>query len=70
MDRKHIEDFVSARSYQIWEREGRLVGHDREIWERARAEIEAELHAAREGKVAGVVPPRPQVSARPVRHDA
>ena len=43
------ENRIKQRAYQIWENEGRPHGRDREHWERASREIEAE---AKPGKAA------------------
>lgn len=40
------EEEIKARAYDIWEREGRPAGREREHWDQARREIEAEQAAA------------------------
>jgi len=65
---KRLEACINTRSYLIWEREGRVPGHEREHWARARAEIEQELLAALEGITTDFVPPAFQISQRPVRY--
>ena len=52
------EERIRIRAYEIWEREGRLDGHDEHNWEQARREIEAEDAAA------GDEPEVPSVEAR------
>ena len=37
-----LERRVRVRAYEIWEREGRPAGCEREYWERPRQEVEAE----------------------------
>lgn len=37
---------VAGRAYQIWEREGRLHGHDLDHWLRAEREIMAKEHSS------------------------
>ena len=70
MDRKELEERISARSYAIWEREGRQHGRDAEYWERACREIEHELlEAALEGSDPQLVP-QLRVSQRPIRRNA
>ncbi len=39
------EDFIRLRSYLIWQREGCPQGKALDHWLRAKAELEAELHA-------------------------
>lgn len=70
MNNKQLEECISARSHAIWEREGRPSGHENDYLERARAEIEREMHAALEGRNNDFVPPRLHISQRPVRHHA
>lgn len=36
------EEEIRARAYAIWEREGRPTGREKQHWEQARREIEAE----------------------------
>ena len=38
-DEKKLEYKIKRRAYQIWSEEGQPVGHDREHWIRARAEV-------------------------------
>lgn len=68
MPNKQFDDYISARSYRLWEREGRPVGHDREYWRRACAEVEAELYDALQGRSNAFVPPQLPISPRPIRH--
>ncbi len=70
MTNKPFDDYISARSYLLWEREGCPVGHDREYWQRACAEVEAELQAALQGNASAFVPPQLPISRRPIRHSA
>lgn len=65
MNRWQLEEFISARSYAIWEREGRCGNAD-EYWERACLEIEEEVRAALEGEPNYVLP-RLDISQRPIR---
>lgn len=64
-----LDEWIRARSYAIWESEGRPEGHESEYWKRAAAEIEEQLRAAFEGECTDFVPPRLRISQRPVRHD-
>ncbi len=66
MNRWQLEEFISARSYAIWEREGRL-GCAEEHWDRACQEIEQEVRAALEGEPNYVLP-HLGISQRPVRY--
>lgn len=59
---------VRARSYLIWEREGRQNGHADEYWRQAETELEGECRAALEGKTTRFVLPRLGISRRPVRY--
>jgi hypothetical protein len=61
------EKSVRLRSYQIWEREGRKPGHDKEYWKRAEAELTAECRAALEGRTTRYVMAHPMISKRPLR---
>lgn len=70
MNSRQFDEFISVRSFQIWEREGRPAGHEREYWRRACAELEAELYDALQGHPSAVVPPRLPISSRPIRHSA
>jgi len=63
---KQFEDWIRARSYGIWEREGRIDGHAEEHWLRAEKEIEAEWQAAMKGENIRFVPPRPAITTPPV----
>jgi Protein of unknown function (DUF2934) len=67
MNRWQLEEFINARSYAIWEREGR-VGSAEEHWDRACQEIEDEVRAAIEGKPQYVLP-RLGISQRPIRYE-
>lgn len=70
MNRTELEERISARSYAIWEREGRQEGRDLEYWERASREIEHELlEAALEGSNPELVP-QLRVSQRPIRQSS
>lgn len=70
MNRDEFESRISARSYALWEREGRKEGMAEAYWERARREIESEfMVAAFEGRTNQFVVPQLHVSQRPVRHD-
>ena len=60
-------ELIRARSYELWEREGRQEGKAEEYWLRAEGEIEAECRAAIEGEKADVVLPLPRISRRPIR---
>ncbi len=64
-----LDEWIRARSYAIWEREGHLEGHEEEYWQRATLEIEEQLRAAFDGECKDFVPPRLTISQRPVRHD-
>lgn len=44
---------IRDRAHAIWEEEGRPEGRDREHWERAAAEVEAEERAAEPDDAAG-----------------
>jgi len=70
MTDRNLEACISTRSYLIWQREGCPIGHDREYWDRARAEIESELRHALEDGGPAFVPPRLDISRRPLRHVA
>ena len=61
-------EMIRARSYAIWEREGRQQGRDEAYWLRAEAEIEAECRAVIEGENPHMVLPLPRISRRPLRH--
>ena len=41
MDMKPIHDEIALRAYQLWEKDGRQQGRDREYWFRAEAELTA-----------------------------
>jgi hypothetical protein len=69
MYRSQIDDHISARSYEIWEREGRESGRADEYWDRARQEVEGEIRAAIEGRTTKVVLPHLPISQRPIRYD-
>lgn len=60
-------EMIRARSYELWEHEGRQDGKAEEYWLRAEIEIEAECRAAIEGKDTTVVLPLPRISRRPIR---
>ncbi len=70
MYRSQLDDYISARSYEIWEREGRESGRADEYWERARQEIEEEIRMAIEGQSTKIVLPHLPVSQRPIRYDS
>lgn len=70
MSNRALEECITARSHAIWEREGRPAGHENDYWERARREIEREMHAALEGRETDFVPPRLEISRRPIRYHA
>lgn len=62
------EEDIRLRSYQIWEREGRPAGCAQEHWDRAKAELEAEMQqASLAGITTDIVLPRLNVSTPPVR---
>jgi hypothetical protein len=61
---------IRARSYAIWEREGRLKDRDEEYWYRAEAEIEAECRSVLQGENPKMVLPLPRISRKPVRRQA
>jgi len=63
-------EMIRARSYEIWESEGRLDGKADEYWLRAECEIESECRDAIEGQKMDVVLPHPCISRRPVRRIA
>lgn len=65
---KCLEDCIRRRSIALWEHDGRPEGRDADYLRRARVEIEEELRAAFDGKDNGFVPPRLDISQRPVRH--
>jgi hypothetical protein len=67
MNRRQLEECISARRQAIWEREGRRGDRPEELWERARKEIEAELAASLQGENTGFVPPVLRISQRPIR---
>jgi hypothetical protein len=70
MYRSQLDDYISARSYEIWEREGRESGRADEYWDRARQEIEGEIRMAIEGLSTKIVLPHLPVSQRPIRYDS
>jgi hypothetical protein len=70
MYRSQLDDYISARSYEIWEREGRESGRADEYWDRARLQIEEEIRLAIEGMTTKIVLPHLPVSQRPVRYDS
>lgn len=70
MNCNQLEEYISVRSYAIWEREGRELGRSEEYWDRARQEIEEEIRAAIEGVSTRIVLPHLPVSQRPIRYDA
>ncbi|HUO98562.1 MAG TPA: DUF2934 domain-containing protein [Rhizomicrobium sp.] len=61
-----FEEWIRARSYRIWEREGRPDGRAEEHWLRAEKEIEAEWHCALDGAGARLVPPHPAIAKPPI----
>lgn len=64
---RELQEYISARSLALWEREGREPGREDEYWERARAEVEQELMQALAGEQTNFVPPHLSISSRPVR---
>ena len=70
MNRNQLDNYISARSYELWEREGRESGRAEEYWDRARLEIEDEIRAAIEGRTTQVVLPHLPISQRPIRYDS
>lgn len=65
-----FETEVRARSYEMWEREGRKDGGEAEDWSRAIKEVDDACHAAVEGKNAHFTPPHVVISELPIRHVA
>jgi hypothetical protein len=66
---------IRARSYTLWNREGRLEGHAEEYWFRAIAELESELEhawliALEVEEHVELVMPHPPISEAPHRHEA
>ena len=66
---------IRRRSYLLWESEGRPEGRSAEHWQRATADLEAEIErlcqaAAFAGETTAFVPPRLQISATPSRRQA
>lgn len=66
---------IKARSYTIWDNEGRLEGHAEEYWFRAMAELENELEHAwlmvlEEKENAELAMPHPEISEPPHRYEA
>ncbi len=66
---------IKARSYAIWNDEGRLDGHAEEYWFRAVAELEDELEHAwlmvlEEKENAELAMPHPVISEAPHRCEA
>jgi len=66
---------IKARSYTIWDNEGRLDGHAEEYWFRAIDELEDELEHAwlmvmEEKENAELAMPHPAISEAPHRHEA
>lgn len=57
------EKAIKERAYHIWENEGRPHGRDREHWERASREIEAEAKK-RPGKATTVARTKPAGKAK------
>ncbi len=75
LDKIIPEDQVRARSYALWEAEGRQNGRSEEYWLRALAELQMELErswlvALEERENTELVMPRLPISARPYRHEA
>lgn len=56
------EEEIRARAYAIWEREGRPPGREKEHWEQARREVEAETPAPK-GRSGSRLQPDPPSSA-------
>jgi hypothetical protein len=48
---EELERRIRDRAYAIWEREGRPQGRDREHWEQATREIDAERDPAGQGEI-------------------
>lgn len=66
---------IKARSYALWDNEGRLDGHAEEYWFRAIDELEDELEHAwlmvlEEKENAELVMPLPPISEPPHRYEA
>lgn len=66
------EEEIRTRSYMIWEREGCLHGKSEEYWQRAKAELEAELEstwqaASMEGETTAFVLPVLPISTPPAK---
>jgi hypothetical protein len=66
------EDEIRTRSYLLWERDGCRDGNAEEYWQRAKAELEAELeanwHAASmEGETTAFVLPVLPIATPPVK---
>jgi hypothetical protein len=66
---------IKARSYALWDSEGRLDGHAEEYWFRAIAELEDELERAwlvllDEKENTEFVLPLPPISEAPHRYEA
>lgn len=66
------EEEIRTRSYLIWEREGCLNGKSEEYWQRAKAELEAELEAnwqaaSMEGETTAFVLPVLPISTPPAK---
>lgn len=69
------EEQIRARSYCLWEAEGRQEGHCEEYWLRALAELQEELErswlvALEERENMDLVMPRLPISRAPYRHEA
>lgn len=69
------EEQIRARSYQLWEAEGRQDGRSMEYWLRAIKELETELErcwlvALEESENTHLVMPRAPISTPPCRHEA
>ena len=58
------EKAIRERAYHIWEAEGRPHGRDREHWERASREIEAETKKRRPRKAATAAKAKPAGKAK------
>lgn len=69
------EEQVRARSYALWDAEGRPDGRSEEYWFRALADLEKELvrswlFALEERETCEMVMPRPPISQPVRRHQA
>lgn len=70
-----LHEEIRRRSYLLWESEGRPEGRSAEHWQRAKADVEAEIErlchaAAFAGETTAFVPPRLRISLPPSRRQA